>query len=80
MLSELIEKCNAFMEKYGDRRVMVDTDGMEYICHHVEISSIDMILSDESIEEDPLIISEPPFDAVIINLDDRVKRIPYQYK
>lgn len=76
MLSELAKKSNELLEKYGDRRVLVDTEGMEYICHLVDPTSIGTVLCQEDIDADPLVMSEPPFDAILIHLDDRVKKIP----
>jgi len=76
MLSELAKKSNELLEKYGDRRVVVDTESMEYICHWVEPTSIGTVLCQQDIDADPLVMSEPPFDVIVIHLDDRVKKIP----
>ena len=76
MLSELVKKSTHLLEKYGDRKVMVDTEAMEYICHYVDPTSIDTVLCQQDIEEDPLVMSEPPFDVIVIHLDGRVKKIP----
>jgi hypothetical protein len=76
MLSELAKKSNELLEKYGDRKVLVDTEAMEYICHWVEPTDIGTVLCQADIDEDPLVMSESGFDAIIIHLDDRVKKIP----
>lgn len=76
MLSELAKKSNELLEKYGDRRVLVDTEAMEYLCHWVDPTHIGTVLTQECIDEDPLIMSDPTLDAIIIHLDDRVKKIP----
>lgn len=76
MLSELAKISSDLLEKYGDRQVVVDTEAMEYLCHWVEIADIGTVLSQESIDEDPLVMSQSPFDSIVIYLDDRVKKIP----
>lgn len=76
MLSELAKISSDLLEKYGDRHVVVDTEAMEYLCHWVEIADIGTVLSQVDIDEDPLVMSQSPFDSIVIYLDDRVKKIP----
>ena len=76
MLSELAKISSDLLEKYGDRHVVVDTEAMEYLCHWVEIADIGTVLSQADIDEDPLVMSQSPFDSIVIYLDDRVKKIP----
>lgn len=52
------------------------TEAMEYICHWVEPTGINTVLSEHDMDEDPLLITEQPFDVIVIHLDDRVKKIP----
>lgn len=75
MLSELVKISSDLLEKYGDRQVVVDTEAMEYLCHWVEIADIGTVLAQDSIDEDPLVMSKSPFDSIVIYLDDRVKKI-----
>lgn len=75
-LSELIADANKILEKYGDRDVVIDTEAMTYNCHFVDITRIGMQFRDSTYKEHPDLLTENPYNIVIIDLDNECKIIP----
>jgi hypothetical protein len=67
-LSELAKICNEAIEKYGDRRVVVDVEARHFEYHYADLDGAGMTMTADTYKDEPELLEDPQLGLFLVHL------------